>query len=213
MSYAAVCEHLGKLGKGVYEYSQGKQSKLTKTDIDEGICRGLSVQWLISKNKGTNFYEQNTESKGLLSDTKLVKTGLSTQITYTTSSTSFDTTDEGTISVMSSGGLTHRTADEKYSGLAGGFADNLYTIANHVLTSTSRYYVLSISGRGGAHAMGIFRPWVFFGKGNKVNIFDPNVGEFEATGTDGISACLQGLYTLEYGGRNFNTKYALRSFT
>jgi hypothetical protein len=212
MSYDAIVKHLGDKGEGVFDYSQKAMTQMTGVHHTGGICRGLVINWLIAKKKGTNFYEENTETKGLLSDKKQVTSGKDVQEDYSSEFVSFDTTDSATIEHLKAGGLEHKGADEKNGGYAGGFADNTYTIANHVLTKTSRYYILSIKGKKRSHSIGIVRPWTLFGKSSTAYIFDPNVGEFKVQGTDGIERCLQGIYNFKYHAKSFNKEYVLRSF-
>ncbi|HYW08885.1 MAG TPA: hypothetical protein VE913_18120 [Longimicrobium sp.] len=88
-----------------------------------------------------------------------------------------------------------------------GFAENAPSIANRVLTSASRYFILSLHG----HSLGVHREWAWFGKSSTVYVYDPNVGEFKLTGVEGITQVLKAIRKHVYPGA-FLKGYTLRAY-
>lgn len=221
MSYQAMCLHISPDGTGVHELSQGQRAKASQVDIQGGVCRGIVIDWLnYWKSWNGTFWAEDDkvpESKGLMSDTKMMQSAKVNQVFYSKLNVGRDTMDEGTKGQLSTSGLAHKAGDSLKSP-GTGFDKDRWTIATHVLSSDSRYFILSIGGEKGkkktaiGHAIGIYRPWVMFGKGTTVYAFDPNIGEFKLEGEKGIAKFLHGLNTIEYASVNFDVNYYLWAF-
>jgi len=232
MSYQAVCNHISGDGEGTYEMSQGRLAQFTRLDINRGICQGLVINWLKSIKEWKDYWAEEkkvSEEKGLLSDHKKIQTGKVAQLIYESENESRSKMDNGTLSQLKESGLAFKEGESLKSPNQG-FADDRYSIAEQVLATNSRYFLLSIGGTqikkkkneligkkvNIGHAIGIYRSFALFGKSDIVYVFDPNVGEFKVTGKKGIVKVLNGLNSIVYSrseNKTLNLNYYLWSFS
>lgn len=212
-SYQAIVNHIWPVGgKGIQEYNQGR---LLGTAWRKGLCRGLVIHWMKAKKSGSNYWaneERPPEQQSLLGDYRKMRVVSSTQWAYhhekefpqerrysshqISSSTFGKQVDYTTAKELGASGLSYRPQDDLRAH-QGGFASEATRIATHVAEQQSNYFILSLLlalGRGKyiGHSIGMYR------HGGTFNIFDPNVGEFEAPGWKGVAMVLNGLARFEY---------------
>jgi hypothetical protein len=143
--------------------------------------------WLLSKKadeallsgSSTSFWDPWAEQEGtsLLGARKEAKQALDHQRSYRLDG------DDHTVQALNTGGLTHASGDQVES--QGRVTGNQNTIKNHILTQTSRFFILGLRRDGGGHSVGFMREWKFIGKSTTTYFFDPNFGEvimFDARG-------------------------------
>jgi hypothetical protein len=99
---------------------------------------------------------------------------------------------------------------EKRAEAYQGFSAAGTVLAQLVLTSGCRFFILSIKGTLGGHSVAFHRPWVFFGKSSSCFFFDPNFGEFKLNNQPGIEKCLNAVATAYNHG--LSTGYRLWGF-
>lgn len=196
MAYDAIVNDLGSDGEGVRQFSQrvearsriGYGSIEPPQEYGGGICRGLVTEWLKCKKEGRAFAPDNSEA--LLEKHKTIATGFMEQTRYK------DVGDSMTSQSLKKAGLDKNTADSLENTVLG-FAENSYGIADKVLNSDSRYFILSLLG----HSLGVHREWVLFGRSSTVYIYDPNIGELKVTGSAGIKKALEAIRKHTYPGK------------
>jgi hypothetical protein len=206
MRYKKIIAELGTDGEGVREFNQTVESA-SRTGygsfgasyvFGEGICRGLVTEWLRCKKSGTAFAPESTDS--LLAKHKTISSGFIEQSAYV------DIGDTMTDQSLHNAGL-ELVKGEALESQYIGFAENAPSIAQRVLTSGSRYFILSLLG----HSLGVHREWAFFGKSSTVFIYDPNIGEFKVTGEEGIKKVLKAIRKHAYSG-SYLKGYKLRAY-
>ncbi|WP_085711493.1 MULTISPECIES: YopT-type cysteine protease domain-containing protein [unclassified Pseudomonas] len=191
MSYEAICKKIEGHGEGVHNFGQSSFLLLV-AENRAGICRGLSTAWLIARKKGKDYLKEivePTETTGLLHEKKTANEASDFQSAYVDiSGDTPESPSQATLDALVTGGVGK--LGEKKAEAYQGFATAGEAIASFVLTSSCRYFILSIKGTLGGHSVAFHRPWVFFGKGSSCVFFDPNFGEFKLEGTKGITLCL-----------------------
>ena len=204
---------------GIQEYDQGSQAIAERIDIKNGVCRALVLLWLCSKKNNQNFWAgKGSVNEGLLAESKRLSLAVDLQADYANSLQSRFAVDSASAKTLNDVGVVFNINDVTASTMAG-FADTspinqLQKIAENVLTKESRFFILSIAGKSGAHSIGIFRPYSLIGKSSDAYVFDPNIGEFMTTGADNLKQLLSTINSQGYQAISvdLNKSYVLWSF-
>lgn len=191
MSYEAICTKIAGHGAGIYNFGQSSFLLLVGDNRD-GICRGVSTAWLIAKKKGNDYLKEivdPTLKTGLLHEQHTARQASDFQSDYVDiSGDTPESPSPATLTALRTGGvgtLASHKAEAFQSFAAAG-----KSIGEVVLTSSCRYFILSIKGTLGGHSVAFFRPWAFFGKSSSCFFFDPNFGEFSLEGSEGVALCM-----------------------
>ncbi|MGY2441243.1 YopT-type cysteine protease domain-containing protein [Pseudomonas sp. SDO52101_S400] len=191
MSYKTICDKIEGHGEGIHAFGQSSFLLLV-ADNRDGICRGVSTAWLIAKKNGNDYLSEivkPTLKTGLLHEQRTARQASDFQSDYLDiSGDSADSPSAATLSALRTGGLG--TLGQKKAETYQSFATAGKSIGEFVLTSSCRYFILSIKGTLGGHSVAFFRPWAFFGKSSSCVFFDPNFGEFKLEGSEGVTRCL-----------------------
>lgn len=174
----------------------------TGRQINEGICLGLVCQWLMAISKGVVGDENQFwgDVNGSLAKTPNVpllgigyaRKAIEFQKQYMSNVTSSPSTGNHAQGEMNKAGLSLSSTQCNIS--AGAFVNitkNL--IARLILSESGRYNILVIGGKGGRHAIGIYRINSAIGKGIAARIFDPNIGLYSCHGTTDIECMLDAI--------------------
>ncbi|WP_423203747.1 YopT-type cysteine protease domain-containing protein [Pseudomonas kribbensis] len=212
MSYKAICDKIEGHGEGIYSFGQSSFLLLV-ADNRDGICRGVSTAWLIAKKKGNDYLKdivKPTMSTGLLHEQKTARQASDFQSEYVDiSGDTPGSPSAATLGALRTGGVGSlgQTKAEAYQS----FATAGKAIGEFVLTSSCRYFILSIKGTLGGHSVAFYRPWVLFGKSSSCVFFDPNFGEFKLEGAQGVALCMDAVATAYNQG--LSTGYRLWGFS
>lgn len=217
MNYKQICQNIK--GKGIQEYDQGKESILANININNGVCRALVIMWLKAKKGNSNFWKnKGTISEPLLNELQRLQSAVNLQEEYAAACKSRYIPDTATLNELRDVDLEYYL-DDVSASVQEGFVqttpnDEPLKIANHILSSKSRFYILSISGSDGGHSIGIHRPYSLIGKSNSIYLFDPNIGEFQVNTAEDVKTLLIKLNTLGYANINIdlNKQYLLWSY-
>jgi hypothetical protein len=191
MSFETVSKAIGADGDRHREFEQGKLIHMYTRDRWRGVCHGHTVNWLIARYDGNDYvgsshFGERKESTPILAESKTAKLGSISQ--------EFESGKwrEHLDSKLRSKSMALALAKKqacKFMGLGG----KAKSIADGVLTDSSRYFYLYIKGDAGAHAIGIHRPWILLGKSSTSRLFDPNLGEFVLKNSSGLQAALKAI--------------------
>lgn len=210
--YASLDSQLrsGNIGAGV---TAGRQSDRRRTgvttygsstpslDDSSGVCAALVIRWLRAKAQETDFWApQSNSSSGLLPESYRFFTEVYSEHRTLGNAKAAIGRDAAYANALR-GAVTHSRTDA--SGTSA--ATHASSIANTVLTDGGRYFVLSLARTGGAHALGLFRPWALWGKKDHAYFYDPNMGEFWGYKL--------GLQTILSKYHKYDKGYDLRIFT
>ncbi|SHJ93075.1 virulence surface antigen [Clostridium cavendishii DSM 21758] len=220
MNYNIICNAINASGsKGIHEFDQSRIAKDTDINIKNGVCRALVIMWLKAKKQNLEFWKDKGENvTNLPEEYILLSQAVNVQEEYQRAvklSTRF-APDEATLDKLKKAGLAY-SQDDVLASAQEGFAENRIInepakISEHILNSKSRFYILSASGPRGCHSIGIHRPYSLIGKSKNIYIFDPNIGEFEATTSSNVKDLLITINTLGYGANVIDGGYILWSY-
>ena len=226
MNYERILEAID--GKGIQSFDQGQSSVQQRISIGNGVCRALVIEWLRAKKDNKDFWGANkgTVSEPLLADAKRLEDAVDLQKEYTEAFEDRFLPDSATVIELQKSGLEYKESDLIASAQEG-FATELPSdeptkISTQVLTASSRFFILSISGENGTgaethesgHSIGIYRPYSLIGKSSDAYLFDPNIGEFKVNGKSNLRSLLIEINQIGYNsiGVNLDDKYILWSF-
>ena len=197
--------------EGIHDFGQSMFLNLIDEN-NQGICRGVSTAWLKAKKNDKDYLQEilhPTEKTGLLHTQKTALKASSFQTNYIKAHTgdSADSPSNETIAELKKAGLgtVGYSKAETYQS----FCNSLH-IKSAVLTSSCRYFILSIKGNLGGHSVAFHRPWAWIGKNNYCHFFDPNFGKFKLNGETGIQNALGAVATAYNNG--LSTGYRLWGF-
>lgn len=198
MGYEELVEALGTNGQGVHACSQDdfisrtRNYSVSQDESDwRGICRGLVVTWLRCKKADESFLaDPNSfwapwsqgESTSLLGQSKQSTEALGHQHAYNLGS------DEETVNTLKEAGLT-LSKDEiitKDSPVQMAWL----ALVTAILSTSPRFFILSLKRDGGGHSVGFVRQWKLIGKSTTTYFFDPNFGEVQANNRSGLETVL-----------------------
>jgi hypothetical protein len=220
MNYQQIIDASNGRVKGIHEYNQGEDAVKENIDIRRGFCRALIILWLKSKADATksDFWgvfdiEETDIKKPLIS---MLAKAEDLQGDYAKAFESRFAVDDATNNALKASGLTYNINDVIGTDRAGFTTIDDQTnsperIANKVINADSRFFILSIGGTDGNHSVGVFRQKSFFG-GKTVNVFDPNIGEFQVDGIEDFEHLLIQINNVGYPNTDLNTNFILWPF-
>ena|SRR6218665_202701 len=198
-------------------FSQSDLIKAAGNQEPQGICMGLVVQWLISISKTVSdenrFWSDLQGSLAKAENVPLLGLGYARQAIefqkeYGKIPLENLSAGEYALGQMKAAGLTFDNAiHDAESAFEDAPADKIVT---RVLTNDTRYFILTIEGTLGAHAIGVYRNYSLVGKSSTVHIFDPNIGKFTCEDHEEIFADLDTIDDF-YDGE-LNNSYVLEGF-
>ena len=216
MSYQDILTHI--TGEGIAEYDQTQAAINARLDIGNGICRALAINWLIAKKETTNFWTNNrgTIATAFLNNANGIKGAINLQKEYEEGFVSPYIPDQTTSNTLAEHSITYQQSDVTASAQEG-FAQTQLSnepqkIANQVLSTKSRFFILSIRGNAGGHSIGVYRPYALVGKSSEASLFEPNFGEFKVSGVNNLANLLIAINQYGYPGLDLNQKYILWSY-
>jgi hypothetical protein len=206
-------------GQGIQAYDQGEESVQEHINIGNGVCRALVVMWLRAKKDNQDFWSsRGTVEEPLLAASKKLEDAVDLQDEYERVNESRFIPDAATVTELQQSHLQYKQEDVIASAQEG-FAQELPNdepakIAKQVLSSSSRFFILSAKGDSGAHSIGIHRPYNLVGKSSDAYLFDPNIGEFKVNGEQDLRSLLIELDAIGYAasGIDLNKSYILWSY-
>ncbi|MDV3347804.1 YopT-type cysteine protease domain-containing protein [Leptothoe sp. LEGE 181152] len=206
--------------EGIQAYDQGKESIKEHINIQNGVCRALVIEWLKAKKDDSDFWKgKGTVSEPLLQEVNRLKDAVDLQTEYENASGSRFVPDTATKDTLEKSGVTYKQGNVTASAQQGfaveSLGNELKKIADKVLDSDSRFFILSIQGNSGAHSLGIYRPYASIGKSKDAYLFDPNIGEFKSNGKQNLCSLLKMVNSEGYAnsGMDLNKSYILWSFS
>jgi hypothetical protein len=175
--------------------------------------------WLRAKKDNQNFWgSKGTVEDPLLAESKKLEDAVDLQNEYKQANQSRFIPDGATVTELEESHLQYKQEDVIASAQEG-FAQQLPNdepakIAKQVLSSSSRFFILSAKGVSGAHSIGIHRPFSLVGKSSDAYLFDPNIGEFKVNSEQNLKSLLMELDAIAYvaSGIDLNKSYILWSY-
>jgi len=166
-------------GSGVQEFDQSVEAARERVSIGNGVCRALTVQWLVAKARGQDYWtNRGTVAEPLLDAATRLSKAVNLQAEYERVAQSRFVIDPATENALSGAGLGFVIRDTTASA-QWGFAtetpnDEPEKIIDAAFDRRSAAFILSIKGKSGGHSVGLHR------SAGEVRLFDPNIGEFKA---------------------------------
>lgn len=199
----------------VLDFSQSELIEATGRQNPNGICLGLTVQWLVAISKGftgeeQRFWDDLNSSKANNEQAPLLGMG------YAKAAIQFQNEYGANDNGIGSSGYARKILRDHdlniesaqdaqdYNALA------LRDITHKVLTQAGRYSLFLIKSDQGAHAMGIYRKYSLYGKSEDIAVFDSNQGKWVAVGEGDTVEAIASVMHLYRGWTNI--KYSLETF-